>query len=225
MSKLDPVTTHLAVQKRARIVSSAPWTRPASRLWYVLHGYGQRAEDFLEQFEPIADEDILIVAPEGLSRLYLRATRDEIGASWMTSRDRDIEIEDYLAYLDAVHAGVMEAAPGAFTETIVLGFSQGAATASRWVSASLRMKAHRLILWGALPGAELRSSSFAADIAPCRVEFVTGTQDRFTSPDRMKELLSSMDTPSNPISLTVFEGGHEIDADTLQTLARLDPKT
>ena len=75
-------------------------------LWYVLHGYGQLAAPFLDDFRAIDDGTRLIVAPEALSRFYegdvqARLHKDaKVGASWMTREDRDAEIADYVAYLD-----------------------------------------------------------------------------------------------------------------------------
>src|SRR5206468_3354730 len=65
------------------------------------------------------------------------------GASWMTREDRLHEIDDYVRYLDAVHAQV---ASGKARVT-ALGFSQGTATACRWAAfGSARID--RLIVWG-----------------------------------------------------------------------------
>ena len=41
--------------------------------WFVCHGYGQLAGEFLEAFEPIASPIRLIVAPEALSRVIHEA--------------------------------------------------------------------------------------------------------------------------------------------------------
>ena len=218
--------SHIRVSRTARVVSSAPWSERAERLWIVLHGYGERAEDFLARFQPVADRETLVVAPEGLSRFYLRTRRDEVGASWMTSRDREQEIADYLAYLDQVHGAVSESAGAAFQETVVVGFSQGAATASRWVAGSRAVSADRLILWGALPAAELRTREAQERLAPCRVDWVTGSEDRFTPPGKMHEACVAMQTESCPVHLTTFSGGHEIDPETLVRLAGLrTPRT
>lgn len=37
------------------------------RLWIVCHGYGQLADEFLEQFRLLDDGETLVVAPEGLN--------------------------------------------------------------------------------------------------------------------------------------------------------------
>jgi len=103
----------------------------AGEMWIVCHGYGQLASRFLERFRPIADDQRCVVAPEGLSRFYLSESAAErrVGASWMTKEDRLHEIDDYVRYLDALHDHVATGKD----KVIALGFSQGSATACRWV--------------------------------------------------------------------------------------------
>src|SRR6266704_2680299 len=83
----------------------------ARELWFVCHGYGQLASRFLERFHSLESQRRCIVAPEGLSRFYLteHPTERRVGASWMTREDRLHEIDDYVRYLDALHAVVASA--------------------------------------------------------------------------------------------------------------------
>ncbi|MGH9418647.1 MAG: alpha/beta hydrolase, partial [Thermoanaerobaculia bacterium] len=81
-----------------------------SEVWIVCHGHGQLAARFLSRFVPIERSDRLFVAPEALSRYYLQPPRGgphapnaPIGATWMTSEDRDCEIADYVGYLDLLY--------------------------------------------------------------------------------------------------------------------------
>jgi hypothetical protein len=43
-----------------------------AEVWIVCHGHGQLASRFLTRFIPIEREDRLFVAPEALSRYYLK---------------------------------------------------------------------------------------------------------------------------------------------------------
>ena len=65
----------------------------ARMVWVLLHGYGQLARFFLNKFEGLED-GLLIAAPEGLSRFYLDAQHQRVGATWMTREDREHEIGD-----------------------------------------------------------------------------------------------------------------------------------
>ena len=119
--------------------------KKAKRIWIVLHGYGQLARYFLNKFEGIGT-DLLIVAPEGLSRFYTDVSHQRVGATWMTREDRDHEIVDQIEYLDTLVAEIQkEALPDATWG--VLGFSQGVATAYRWLMQG-NTKVDKVVLWG-----------------------------------------------------------------------------
>ena len=91
---------HIETTRTARYYSLGSTEGSVKELWFVLHGYGQRAEEFIKNFLPIVHEDILIIAPEALSRFYTRGFAGDVGASWMTREDRMHEIGDHIRYLD-----------------------------------------------------------------------------------------------------------------------------
>ncbi len=84
----------------------------ADEVWMVLHGFGQLASDFLLPFTAIAGPTRAIVAPEALNKFYHvsgetgRRDGRRVGATWMTREDRDVEIDDYVTYLDNVAESV-----------------------------------------------------------------------------------------------------------------------
>lgn len=188
-------------------------------LWFVCHGYGQLAEPFLEEFQLLDDGRTLVIAPEALHRFYIRGTREQVGASWMTKVERSVDINDYVAYLDSVYQNVMcdvKKNP-ADVNIHILGFSQGAATAWRWAVHG-RCQAKRLILW-------------AGDVPPdtdwenCKKRFeemelllVFGEKDPMIKPgfiQTQKELLELHDIS---IRVEAFDGVHEIKAEVLEKL-------
>src|SRR5947209_19668799 len=101
-------------------------------LWFVLHGYAQRAEDFIKKFLPIANDGMLIIAPEALSRFYAKGFAGDVAASWMTREDRIHEIEDYIRYLDILYAEVKFRISHPVQRIVALGFSQGCPALLRW---------------------------------------------------------------------------------------------
>lgn len=212
---------HLEVRKTARF-----WTlgdpQLADEIWFVLHGYKQLARRFLRRFEPIAADARLIVAPEGLSRFYVSAERGRhgpesvVGASWMTREDRLTEIADYVAYLDGVAEHV--AASGRLPVT-VLGFSQGVATACRWV-ASGSIEPRRLLLWGDLVPPDLDVASAARALDGVDVVLVRGRHDPAISPERASDEAERLSRAGITSRTVRYEGGHEIDEETLRALAR-----
>ena len=104
---------HITVRRTARYFTLGPADGSPRQVWFVLHGYGQLASQFVRVFEPLDDGTRLIVAPEALNRFYLvgvdtmPAADRPVGATWMTREDRDNEIEDYIAYLDDLAATVL----------------------------------------------------------------------------------------------------------------------
>src|SRR5690349_2972850 len=122
-------------------------------VWFVLHGYGHLAQYFIKKFKPLEGKGVCVIAPEGLSRFYLEDvnTRNQtgnnrVGAAWMTRENRLMDIESYLTFLNAVYKS--EIGNRSLPVTI-LGFSQGAATASRWAVQS-NIRYERLILWSGI---------------------------------------------------------------------------
>src|SRR5688500_17677253 len=130
-------------------------TANPKQIWFVLHGYGQLASFFIRKFSVLGEHDIRVIAPEGLSRFYRHDTEDRmrtgdmrVGASWMTRENRLTDICNYIEFLNAVY---QKEAPQKNVPVTVLGFSQGAATATRWVLDGT-IPFNRLILWaGILP--------------------------------------------------------------------------
>src|SRR5688500_361628 len=125
----------LSVTRTARYFALGDPAR-AGEVWFVCHGYGHRAARCLEKRRRLDDGRGDVVAPEGLSRLYLSEcpTERRVGASWMSREDRLAEIDDYVRYLDAVYAVVCGLVDRSRVAVHALGFSQGAATVSRWVA-------------------------------------------------------------------------------------------
>jgi len=202
----------LAVTRSARYFTIG---KPGRDVWFVLHGYGQLAARFLSRFDAIDDGTRLIVAPEGLSRFYLSedAAERRVGATWMTKEDRISEIEDYVRYLDAVYADVMGGAKGDVT---VLGFSQGATTACRWMALGTS-NVGRLIVWGG----EVPSDT---DMHRARrLSLVYGSRDEYFTAKVVAATEARLREQQTDFELVSFDGGHEIDTAVLKKLALTAP--
>lgn len=202
---------HLPVARTARYFTLGSADAPRD-IWFVCHGYGQLAARFLERFRPIERADRLIVAPEGLSRFYLTDSPAErrVGASWMTREDRISEIADYIGYLDALYEAVVPAT----APVTVLGFSQGSATACRWVEMTSR-RCDRLIVWGG----EIPPDVDLARLAGTRLTLVYGDRDEYFTPKIVTATQERLRNGPVDYALVPFDGGHEIDEGTLQRLA------
>lgn len=222
-----PRAHQLAVRRTARYFTLGAASAATRELWYVCHGYGQLAAEFIRHCAVLDDGARLVVAPEGLNRYYrnpdpLRHKEGGVGATWMTSEARELEIEDYVAYLDLLHASVTSGAAAsgadvAALRVVVLGFSQGAATAARWVALG-RAAAHELVLWGGLLPPDLGADGLRR-VAAVRLSVVYGTRDQYaTSKVLAAEEARLTREGLRPRRLT-FDGGHRLDDATLATLA------
>ncbi|GIV57947.1 MAG: esterase [Rhodothermaceae bacterium] len=209
-------TRFLTVPRTARYVLRG--NPDARTLWFVLHGYGQLAADFLAAFAPVDDGSRLFVAPEGLSRFYVRRDPDRVGASWMTREDRLHEIADYVRYLDAVYDEVMAERDRTACTVHVLGFSQGTATASRWFTLG-QARIDRLILWAGALAHDLDPEDLKARLAPDTLTFVLGTQDEYIGAERLAEEEARLRAHAVPYRLLLFDGPHRLDTDTLKRVA------
>jgi predicted esterase len=208
----------LSVSRSARYFTIGADARTAREIWFVLHGYGQLAGRFLRHFASLGDAQRTVVAPEALSRFYLEGdARDKVGASWMTREDRLTEIDDYVHYLDVVFSEVTNERrpPGGIH---VLGFSQGTATACRWLVYG-RARADRLILWGGEvpPDLDLGQAHARWDHMP--VLFVAGSGDRFITPKVLARDEQRLKENGIGYRVARFDGGHEIRAEVLALIA------
>ena len=184
-------------------------------VWVVLHGYGQLAGQFVRFFSDLASPQRLIVAPEAMNRFYLvgadkaPASERPVGATWMTREDRASEIADYVEYLDTLHDELTATSGGSNARLVVLGFSQGAATATRWVTHG-RARIDRLILWGGLvpPDAELARGHAALRNVPLTI--VVGERDHYITSTALADESARLDAAGIPFEVITFDGGHVI---------------
>lgn len=195
-----------------------------SEVWIVCHGHAQLAARFLARFTPLEREDRLFVAPEGLSRFYLGAPNavhrpdSPIGATWMTREDREAEIEDQIRYLDLVYGEIFERVERDRVHLWVLGFSQGVATATRWLARS-KVTADRVVLWAGMIPPELDPSAARALTARGPVTMVVGSSDEFATP----KVVAAQEAKLRDLGVTYtkigFDGGHDISESALLELA------
>ncbi|MFT4604899.1 MAG: putative esterase [Rhodothermales bacterium] len=184
----------------------------ASEVWVLLHGYGQLARDFLDSCQALARPGRLLVAPEGLSRFYVKGFFEAPGASWMTSEARLGEVRDYVRYLDAVMEDL-----GGPDNVSILGFSQGAATASRWAALG-RVKPTRLICWAGDVAHDIPLDALAS----VPVTMVLGEKDKLLTKAHRVEALARLDATDVAYRVERFDGGHRLDDETLRRISAAD---
>jgi predicted esterase len=223
----SPVRTfvhhHITVQRTARYAVMGSFDA-LSEVWIVCHGYGQLAGRFLSRFTPLEREDRLFVAPEALSRYYLKAPtaahgpQSPVGASWMTREDRDAEIADQARYLDLVHDEVFTVVDRNAVKLWVLGFSQGVSTVARWL-AGAKNPADRVVLWAGMIPTELDANGARALSARAPVTIVIGDTDEFATPKVVAAQEARLRELGVPFRMQHFKGGHDLSDSALRELA------
>jgi predicted esterase len=185
-------------------------------VWIVFHGYGQLAKFFIKKFECLVDSSTCVIAPQGLSRFYLSGFSGKTGATWMTGEGRDLDIKNYLTYLDAVYQqeiGVHEH----HLDIRILGFSQGASTASRWI-VHKRLNFEKFILWGGFLAHEIDHSKAQKYFSGRNIYLVYGQEDPFVGPEVKKNIKRKIKKLGLQPQVITFKGKHEIHTGTLLQL-------
>ena len=221
-----PVEHHLEVVRTARYWTLGPaggadrGADPPRDVWFVLHGYKQLARRFLRRFVPLDDGSRSIVAPEALSRFYVsqepgrHGPSSVVGATWMTREDRENEIRDYVAYLDRLAERLLRGDE----RLTVLGFSQGVATAARWVTHG-GVRAARLVLWADVLPPDLDMARASRALVDTEVVLVRGEEDRSVGAALAADERRRLADAGIAYRTLTYAGGHDIDAATLVALA------
>ncbi|MEO7988579.1 MAG: alpha/beta hydrolase [Chryseolinea sp.] len=211
----------LQFQFKSRYFKLGKLDASTTQLWFVIHGYGQLAEFFIRKFKILEDQNICVIAPEGLSHFYLedvtsraQTGNNRVGASWMTKENRLSDIENYLEYLNSIFE--KEVGVNTSMRITILGFSQGAATASRWISAG-KINFQRLILWAGIFPPDIDFNTTKGILKDKETYLVYGKSDPFINDARIAEMETLITQLGISPETKVFEGKHDIDAQTLLT--------
>ncbi|MAY82734.1 MAG: hypothetical protein CMP59_01235 [Flavobacteriales bacterium] len=172
-------------------------------LLYVIHGYGQLAEDFLKDFKAIEGK-VDIVAPEALSRYYNKERKPV--ASWMTSHEREAEMDDYVSYLDQLHKEISSVKE--YDEVKLLGYSQGVSTAMRWLAKSKEVFSHVYLCSGSIPP-ELNTEDLKHQ-SGSQFHYFYGINDPLLEVSRAKSIVEGLRGLVEHLDVHPFEGKHEV---------------
>jgi predicted esterase len=188
-------------------------TLEEKEIWLVLHGYGQLAEYFIRKFQVFDSPSRLFVAPEGTNYTYLEGFRVRVGANWMTRHERETAIQNNHRYLDRL---MEELLTGYTIKPIVnvLGFSQGAATATRWAS-NWSGEVKQLVLWAGGFAEDLNLKNLEANFSATEFIMVLGNQDELILPESIEKQEELIKKLAIPVKKYFFEGGHELDQELL----------
>ena len=166
----------------------------------VLHGYGQRAEEFGKVFETLPARGILVAAPQGPHHFYPKFPAREVGFSWLTRYERDQSVADFIGYMQQFVELLKNGHAVDLTRLYVLGFSQGVSMAYRfWVHQAARL-------------------SFTK---PTKVLLVHGREDQMVSIHKSREAETILRAHGIPVERLEFDGGHYVPALAVEKIAEM----
>lgn len=169
------------------------------------HGYAENAERHLDALIPIPGiTHWTVAAVQGLHPFYNVKT-GEVIANWMTKQDRELAIQDNVAYVAAVLDELKRDSGREEPPLVLAGFSQGVAMAYR--TAALAGHACRGLI------------ALAGDVPPDlgerdlpgfpKVFLGRGTEDEWYNEEKMVNDVELLKSKSVEVETCVFDGGHE----------------
>ncbi len=194
----------IATGTHGRYLIEPPASPGPAPLLVGFHGYGEGAEAQLARMRGIAGaERWRLVSIQALHRFYQRR-ENQVVASWMTRQDRELAIEDNLAYVTAVVDAVTREFPGA-PRLVISGFSQGVAMLFRAAAAFTHPVDGVIAVGGDIPP-ELDAAAVgrARRALVCR-----GTRDEWYTQAIFERDVARLEDARVAVSPLVFEGGHE----------------
>lgn len=183
-------------------------------LWVLFHGYGQLSEFFILKFLPFDHPQRLFLAPEGTNYQYLSGFEGRVGANWMTKYERETAIANNHRYLNQLMEEIM-AGFRAKPKIHVLGFSQGAATASRWAS-QWAEKISTLVLWAGGFAHDMKIEGARENFFDTEITMIFGNRDEFLTPESVQKQKEWLDILGKKPEKITFDGGHELNEGVLE---------
>jgi predicted esterase len=204
---------HISVSKTARYFVQGE-IENGKHLLIALHGYGHLSEYFIRKFKSLDKSEFVVVCPEGPHRFYIDGNRGRVGASWMTKEDRETDILDYTNYLDTLLDELKSQAE--FSSVTLLGFSQGGATASRWLAFGSH-QFDRFILWATVFPPDMERK-YGEKFNNSRNFFVFGTNDEYYTQESIQDHFNELNDMNIQFEMCIFDGNHNIHTETLLSI-------
>jgi predicted esterase len=194
-------TTH------GRFLVEEPRELPLKGWIVTFHGYGEGAEDALEELRRLPGSgSYQLCAVEGLHRFYRQRT-GEVVASWMTKQGRELAMADNVAYVGKALAqlGAQLTVPADSVPGVFVGFSQGVAMAYRAAVGCGVPVSALIALAGDVPP-ELGPEQLRA--LP-RVLLGRGDGDAWYTADKLAADEQRLRAAGVEVTAETFTGGHE----------------
>lgn len=205
------------VSRTAHYSTYGELTKQTKYIWFFLHGYGQLSKKTIQKFDFLDEEEHFVVAPEGLSRFYWHSNNEPV-ACWMTKEDRYEEIDDFVNYLDALYER-FTCHVNQDVKMIVMGFSQGCATAWRWIHAR-QPKFNVLINWGGWIPEDISYVHLKEYLNDKEIFLCYGDQDKYITDQAMEGIRDVISKNGLVIRIEPFSGTHRIPKDVFDKFIR-----
>jgi predicted esterase len=168
------------------------------------HGYAETAEIQLDRLLGVpGSEHAVLVSLQGLHRFYRGRTSDVV-ASWMTRQDRELALEDNLAYVNAVVEEVLTETSRSLT-LVFAGFSQGVAMAFRAACGTPHTTAAVIAIGGDIPP-ELDSATLKRTGA---VLIGRGQRDEWYTTAKLESDVQRLREAGVRVEVVELTAGHE----------------
>jgi predicted esterase len=171
------------------------------------HGYYESADVQMSRLDEIPGSDAwTLVSVQGLHRFY-RGRSHDVVASWMTRQDRELAIDDNIAYVDAV----LDAVKGAAWAGVIVcvGFSQGAAMAFR-AATRARVAAAGIVAIGADVPPDVRDDA-ARRLPP--VLLIRGSRDELYTQAMFDADAAALAARGTDVNAVTIDAPHDWTAD------------
>ena len=212
---------NISISKKARYFQLGKISEQTKTIWFVFHGYGMLSQYFIKKFKNLENNQTVIISPEALSRFYIGKNYDRVGASWITKEDKLNDIDDNNNYLNSLFESITKNIDMNSIDIHVLGFSQGGATACRWILNS-NIKINSLGLWGADIPIDCLSENNRGKWNQFKTTLIVGKRDEFISDENKKEFTKLLNAYNLDYELIEYNGTHkiieEVLIDYIQTL-------
>lgn len=206
----------LTVQKTARYASYGTLSDKTKYFWFALHGSKMLCDQMIFKFRDFDPETHFVIAPEALSRYYMKGFGGDVVSSWMTKRDRLNEIKDFSHYLTSLYNKYADQLDPSVKKSI-LAFSQGGTTAYRWLH-DKKISTDVLIAYSCWIPEDINLKTSATILNNLKTIYTYGIQDEYLTPDRIDAVKEVIKKNGLDVVIEAYEGDHRIDRRQLDQL-------
>ncbi len=214
MPDMRPITIELTAYYAVLPPEPRIDSRPP-KLLLLLHGWGQRADRFIQDFIPLCARNVLVVAAQAPHQFYLDMLQTKVGFNWLTRYEKENSIRDVNGYLDRLLVELQASEPYDPSSVFVLGFSQGSSVAYRFALSGALRPAGLISCCSDLPGDAAQSLPTAH---PFPVLLAHGKDDPLVpegTPEAVERILTKNSFPCEPFS---YPCGHEITPELVERI-------